>query len=159
MAECVHAAPQSVGTRTAASTFPPTHSKSCSSREEHAEEPIPHRRKTQRRGEAMKDEEWRDLPFNMRVKDLCKPCNNEWCNEIETAAPPIVEVMAAGQHTTLGPADQMALATWVTLMVLMLRTARGQSDSTRSGGLDDGACRFPTSRYGSGSTTAKASGR
>jgi hypothetical protein len=89
--------------------------------QDEAGEPIEYQRKLKRRGEQMRTEEWRDLPFNMKVKVLCKPCNNEWCNELENAAKPLLIPMIGGNKLTLTAVDQTAIATWATLLILMLQ--------------------------------------
>lgn len=96
--------------------------------EDKSDEPIPHQRKLKRRGEPMHHEEWEALPFNMQVKVLCKPCNNEWCHDIENAAKPLLIPMITGNKITLDASDQTSVAVWVTLMVLMLQLTHREGE-------------------------------
>src|SRR5271169_2132313 len=77
-------------------------------------ETIPYHRRMKRRGESMRYEQWDDIPFNLRVKALCKPCNNEWCNEIETAAQPLLIPMITGNAINLSAVNQETVAIWAT---------------------------------------------
>jgi hypothetical protein len=85
------------------------------------DETIPYVRRSQVRNEAMERQEWKDIPFNMRVKALCKPCNEEWCNEIETEAKPSLIPMICNQPFTLDAPTQTSLAIWATKTLLMLQ--------------------------------------
>jgi hypothetical protein len=78
-------------------------------------------RKTQMRGSAIEVEEWQDIPLNLSVKNLCKPCNNEWCDQMDNEAQPILEPMIRGQRTTLDATKQMIVTTWATKTLLMFQ--------------------------------------
>lgn len=95
---------------------------------DHVGEPIDYHRKLKRRGEQMHTEEWQDVPFNMKVKVLCKPCNNEWCNALENAAQPLLIPIIGGNKLTLTAVDQATLATWATLLILMLQLTHREGE-------------------------------
>jgi hypothetical protein len=86
----------------------------------------PHIRKLKRRGEPMSDMEWEATPFNMRIKDMCKPCNNEWCNAIENDAKPLLIPMIAGEQIWLDVEQQGVLATQAMLIALMLQLTHAE---------------------------------
>ena len=69
----------------------------------------------------MQRSEWEDIPFNMRVRNLCQPCNNEWCNDIELEAKPLLIPMLYARPVTLDAAAQTSLAIWATKTMLMLQ--------------------------------------
>jgi hypothetical protein len=94
---------------------------------------VPYVRRFQRRGGTMEREEWEDIPFNMRVKDLCKPCNNQWCNGIETEAKPILLPLIAAQRKTLDASDQTSLAIWATKTLLMLQLTHKEKERSVHG--------------------------
>jgi hypothetical protein len=85
------------------------------------EQRILYKRGFQERGEQMSPEEWEDIPFNLRVKDLCKPCNNEWCGRIEDEAEPVMTPMIRGEAVHLDARAQMTLAIWAMKTILMLQ--------------------------------------
>jgi len=87
-------------------------------------------RKTQLRGGVMEVEEWKDIPLNLRVKNLCKPCNNEWCEQIDTDSQAILEPMIRGESTTLNADEQLTVAVWATKTLLMLQQTH--KDNRRS---------------------------
>jgi hypothetical protein len=88
------------------------------------------KRKTQLRGDALQVEEWEDTPLNVRVKDVCKPCNNEWCEAIDTEAQPVLEPMIRGRAARLDPAEQLIVAVWANKTFLLLQ--RTHKDHRRS---------------------------
>ena len=90
--------------------------------------PVPHRRKLKRRGDPTTHEEWEDVPFNMRIKDMCKPCNNEWCNGIENDAQPPLVPMVTGNRITLDTAGQAAVATQAMLIALILQLTHAEGE-------------------------------
>lgn len=85
------------------------------------DERITYRRGFQGRGETWSPHEWEDAPFNLRVKDLCKRCNNEWCGSIEDEARPIMTPMIVGESVRLSPDAQTVLAIWAMKTILMLQ--------------------------------------
>jgi hypothetical protein len=87
-------------------------------------------RKTQVRGGRMEVERWEDVPLNLLVKDVCKPCNNEWCQEIDDEAQPILEPLIQGRRSTLGAPQQVIAANWATKTLLLLQ--RTHKDDKRS---------------------------
>jgi len=96
--------------------------------EDNATEPALHIRKLKRRGEEMNNEEWNAVPFNMRIKDMCKPCNNEWCNKIENEAKALLIPMIAGAPISLDVAQQTALANQAMLIALMLQLTHAEGE-------------------------------
>jgi hypothetical protein len=80
-----------------------------------------YRRGFQDRGEPLGESEWQDAPFNLRVKDLCPSCNNDWCSEIETEAQPILKPLIEGRPAPLDASQQATLAVWATKTLLMLQ--------------------------------------
>jgi hypothetical protein len=83
----------------------------------------------------METDTWEDASFNIRVKDLCKPCNNEWCNEIETDAQPVLMPLILGNHATPDASEQTTLAIWAIKTVLMLQMTH--KDNRRSVAVED----------------------
>jgi hypothetical protein len=84
-------------------------------------EPHKQTRKTQVRGGELEIEEWEDVPLNLRVKDMCKPCNNEWCQKIDDEAQPVLEPMILGRPSTLDAPQQLIAAIWATKTLLLLQ--------------------------------------
>ncbi len=85
------------------------------------EGPTTQTRKTQTRGGELETEIWEDMPLNVRVKDVCKPCNNEWCHQIDDEAQPILEPMILGQPAQLSADAQTTAAVWATKTFLLLQ--------------------------------------
>ena len=54
----------------------------------------------------------------VKLKGVCRTCNNVWMSQIENAAKPIVEPMIRGRRTGIPVRDQRTLATWLTLKTL-----------------------------------------
>jgi hypothetical protein len=104
---------------------------------------IQYHRRFQARGEPMQREEWEDIPFNLRVT-LCEPCNNEWCNGIETEARPFLMPLIADQAISLDASAQTTLAIWATKTLLMLQRTHKRKERS----MDDNAYRwFRTHRW------------
>ncbi len=78
-------------------------------------------RKTQMRGGELEVEEWEDTPFNARVKDVCKPCNNEWCDTMDKEAAPVLTPLILGEARTLDAVPQTTAAIWATKTLLLLQ--------------------------------------
>ena len=95
------------------------------------DERITYRRGFQERGEPLDPEEWEDAPFNLRVKDLCKPCSNEWCGRIEDEARPIMTPMILGQSIKLDASAQTSLVVWATKTLLMPQRGRDRREVAR----------------------------
>ena len=57
-----------------------------------------------------------------RIRNVCKPCNNEWMKTIEEAAKPILEPMIKGETVVLKEREQTTLATWITLKMIVTET-------------------------------------
>lgn len=85
------------------------------------EGPSKQTRRTQVRGGPLEVEEWEDTSLNLRVKDVCKPCNNEWCQEIDNEAQPILEPLIRGEQTTLDASAQLTATVWATKTLLLLQ--------------------------------------
>ncbi len=62
----------------------------------------------------------RAIPFDVKVRRVCKPCNHTWMNDLETTTRPILEILMHGQSTALTPDDQRGLARWITKTGMML---------------------------------------
>jgi len=58
-------------------------------------------------------------PTTLKLKVVCKPCNNGWMSGIEAAAKPSLEPMLAGKRILLDQRAQMNLATWAALKVMI----------------------------------------
>lgn len=68
--------------------------------------------------------EIRDQPlFDMRVKSVCEPCNNNWMNRIETDVQRYIEGMLQGKRRMLHGGGQTAIARWGTLKALVAQRA------------------------------------
>jgi hypothetical protein len=55
---------------------------------------------------------------------LCRRCNNEWLNQIETAARPHLEPMITGQPVVLDSDAQRAVALWAYKTALLMQLLR-----------------------------------
>jgi hypothetical protein len=72
------------------------------------------------RGEQVLDHvEWREAPIDWQVKAPCKPCNEDWMNDLEGEAREVLPPMLADTRVVLDAVQQHTLAKWGTLRVLM----------------------------------------
>lgn len=78
-------------------------------------------RHTQGRDQPLVAEEWLDEPFNLRVKDLCRPCNSGFSSDIENAAKPMLTALIQGDPVVLRPDAQMRVAVWAMKLILNLQ--------------------------------------
>jgi len=85
------------------------------------EERVDYVRKSQAPGATTKVEEWEDKAFNLRVKNLCRPCNSEFSSQIESDAQPILTPLILGQPRRLSPDDQMRVSIWAMKTILNLQ--------------------------------------
>jgi hypothetical protein len=53
-----------------------------------------------------------------KVRFVCKPCNNRWLSQIETATKPILIPLITGTPHSVSPSHQELLATWVAKTVM-----------------------------------------
>ncbi len=60
-------------------------------------------------------------PFTLRVRRVCKPCNNEWMSDLEVAAKPYAERMIVGEPCELSDEAQRIIATWCFKTVAMFQ--------------------------------------
>lgn len=53
------------------------------------------------------------------IRCVCKPCNNGWMSQLESAAKPILAPMIEGKSRTLDADQRRTLASWVALKVMV----------------------------------------
>lgn len=58
-------------------------------------------------------------PTTLKLKVVCRGCNNGWMSEIEAAAKPYLERMLLGQRTSLDDIAQLHIARWLTLKMMV----------------------------------------
>jgi hypothetical protein len=56
----------------------------------------------------------------LRLKKLCKDCNNGWMSKLESLAKPIFESILEEQLSTIDPPAQIILARWATKTAMVL---------------------------------------
>jgi hypothetical protein len=61
------------------------------------------------------------VPFQQKVRVVCKPCNEGWMSGLEVAVKDfLAPMLLEGQQTTLSPDEQRALATWSVKTAMMM---------------------------------------
>lgn len=63
------------------------------------------------------------LPYRMRLRIVCKPCNNNWMGQIEDNAKPWALPMIVGNGKSLHETGEHYLATWAVLKTLVTHYA------------------------------------
>ncbi len=77
-------------------------------------------------------------PHNVKVRDVCRPCNEGWMNQAEEAARPIISRMVGAQRETeLHAIEQAKLAFWGVMKGLVAVRVGGESKLTRAALVDD----------------------
>ncbi len=56
----------------------------------------------------------------VRVRAVCKPCNNGWMNQLESKVRPYLTPMVTGENVTLDQAALATVAQWLTLKVMVV---------------------------------------
>jgi hypothetical protein len=108
------------GTRMSKEHFWSTWSKSMlpvGKEDAYHEEKITHTRKT-----ILVKRELRTRPgsaASKKMRVVCENCNNEWMNEVEVRARPILEPLIAGRPTVLNENQQRILAEWITMKCMV----------------------------------------
>jgi len=64
---------------------------------------------------------WPDIPINIKVGPVCKPCNETWMSQLETEIQGLADPMLRGQRTRLSAVEQDRLGVWTTKTILMLQ--------------------------------------
>jgi hypothetical protein len=72
----------------------------------------------QEREATVSSKSWRGAPWNMKVKVVCRKCNNEWMSRIVNRAKPILKRLLQGDRLTLSSRDQQSLAAWIALVCI-----------------------------------------
>ncbi len=68
-------------------------------------------------------------PFDLTVKDVCKPCNEGWMEDLESEVRTYISGMLQGRGRMLHRGGQTALAAWSAMKVLVFqRAAPGRKD-------------------------------
>lgn len=57
-------------------------------------------------------------PYSLKVRWVCKTCNNGWMSDLQNQAKPILVPLLANQSSTLGVEDLTTLARWVAMTVM-----------------------------------------
>jgi hypothetical protein len=55
-----------------------------------------------------------------QIKCVCARCNNEWMNDIEKLARPIIEPLCRGDRVRLSEADQKIIAIWAIIKIMVV---------------------------------------
>lgn len=63
---------------------------------------------------------WPTPKPRLRVKRLCKNCNNGWMSRLESVAKPLFESILDQQFTAIDPSTQVILARWATKTAMVL---------------------------------------
>jgi hypothetical protein len=58
-------------------------------------------------------------PHSRRIRCVCRKCNNDWMSQLQEITKPFLIPMLDGQKTVLHRKGQTALATWMTMMVMV----------------------------------------
>jgi hypothetical protein len=66
-------------------------------------------------------------PHSRRIKCVCRPCNNEWMSELQEKAKPYLIPMLSGHEIKLRRNGQTAVASWVTMMVMVAEHLNAES--------------------------------
>jgi hypothetical protein len=61
-------------------------------------------------------------PYTKTIKVVCKTCNETWMSGIEEGVKSVLIPMLQGISVTLGTSDQVNLATWIALKVMVIET-------------------------------------
>jgi hypothetical protein len=77
-------------------------------------------------GEAVQHDEWSALPLDLRVRVVCKPCNEGWMERLEAAARPLLEPMLRNENVPLDADAQLILTQWATLRILVAQHTHPQ---------------------------------
>lgn len=67
--------------------------------------------------------EWRDHPFKLRARAVCKGCNNGWMSPLERETEQIMSGMLAGRGKQLHRTGQSTLAAWALKTAMMFDQA------------------------------------
>ena len=62
---------------------------------------------------------------SLRTRFVCAKCNNGWMGQLEQEAEPLITALAKGGRRTLGPAEQLVLATWAVKTFQVCETTFG----------------------------------
>jgi hypothetical protein len=57
--------------------------------------------------------------YTLEVRCVCGPCNALWMNALETAARPVLALLARGRSRRLGRPQQRTLATWAAMVAMV----------------------------------------
>lgn len=66
----------------------------------------------------------------VRIRAVCKNCNETWMSRLETAARPLLSPMALGQQVNLDTAAQEIVARWIALKIMVSEHSRGDMSLT-----------------------------
>jgi hypothetical protein len=58
-------------------------------------------------------------PLSRKIRRVCKRCNNGWMGQIESETKPLLIPVILGQTCVLSPDDQLQIATWLTLKLIV----------------------------------------
>lgn len=72
--------------------------------------------------------EWKTPKPRLRIKRLCKECNNGWMSRLESVTKPLFESILNQQLIAIEPSDQVILARWAVKTAMVLDTV----DSNRT---------------------------
>jgi len=62
-------------------------------------------------------------PTTMKLKVVCRVCNNGWMSGVESAAKPFIEPMLTGKRTRLNSEAQRAVTTWMAMKMMIVERA------------------------------------
>jgi hypothetical protein len=72
---------------------------------------------------------WESSGLDVRVKQVCRECNNTWMSELETRSRPLVSELATDARTApLSHAEQITLSAWLYKTAIMLALAYPAED-------------------------------
>jgi len=67
---------------------------------------------------------WKAAKHDLKVRFVCKACNNGWMSRLENRAKPIVEAIFDRAISALSPTDQATLAEWAVKVSMVLEALR-----------------------------------
>jgi len=79
-------------------------------------------------------------PYRQRVRDVCGDCNHGWMSRLEVVARRVLTPFILGEHGTIPPNDQSAVAAWIQKTALTAMLVSSEED--REGGYG-----LPASEY------------
>ena len=70
--------------------------------------------------------QWEAPIFSATLRDVCRTCNSGWMSDVEELTKELVLPMLRGEEVVLGKEEQLCLATWGYMKVLVLERVQRQ---------------------------------